>query len=379
MTMMARVPRDAVDFAHTGPDTLAGQLFRRFWIPVARLEDVAPGRTKPIELLNDKFTYYRGESGEPHVVGYYCAHRSTQMSTGWVEGDAIRCFYHGWKYNASGTCLEQPAETDAFAAKVSIPGYPTREYLGLVYAYFGEGEPPPFWRFSQLEGDGQLIVRTWVRDSNYWNGIENSCDQVHVNFVHRNSELAESGAQREIPKIEAVETEYGIRRDVTYSDGAVRTAHTIMPTASLVQVYDDEAGWMPHLSYRIPIDDTRHLNLSASLARVTGAAAERFELRRKARAAEIAALPPVEEIVDRVMRGELYLHDLKRPDIIAIQDAVALRAQPEIGVREPDRLGKSDIQIIVLRKIWSREMRALETGEALKAWSVPADLVATSG
>ena len=55
-----------------------------------------------------------------------------------------------------------------------------------------------------------------------------------------------------------------------------------------------------------------------------------------------------------------YLHDVKRPDIINIQDAVALRAQPAMGLRSQDRLGKSDIQIIVLRKIWSREMRALE-------------------
>ena len=301
------------------------------------------------------------------------------MSTGWVEGEDIRCFYHGWKYDGFGRCLEQPAELDAFSSKVAIPGYPTREYLGLVFAFIGEGEPPPFWRFSQLEGEGELVVRSWSRNSNYWNGIENSCDQVHVNFVHRDSELAESGAQREIPKIDAAETSYGIRRDVTYSDGGVRTAHTIMPTGSLVQVYDEEAGWMPHLSYRIPIDDERHLNLTASLARVTGDAAERFNRRRRERAAEIAALPPVEDVVDRVMRGELYLHDIKRPDIVALQDAVALRAQPAIGVRKPDRLGKSDIQIIVLRKIWAREMRALANGEPLKAWDVPADLVATSG
>ena len=77
MSMTAPAQRDAVDYAHTGPGTLAGRYFRRFWIPVARLDDVAPGRTKPIQLLNEKFTYYRGETGTPHLVGYYCAHRST--------------------------------------------------------------------------------------------------------------------------------------------------------------------------------------------------------------------------------------------------------------------------------------------------------------
>ena len=130
MTLTAPQQRDAIDFAHTGPGTLAGRYFRRFWIPVARLEDVAPGRAMPVHLLNERFTYYRGETGTPHLVGYYCAHRSTQMSTGWVEGDCIRCFYHGWKYDESGACIEQPAENEAFAGKVGIEGYPTQTYPG---------------------------------------------------------------------------------------------------------------------------------------------------------------------------------------------------------------------------------------------------------
>jgi 5,5'-dehydrodivanillate O-demethylase oxygenase subunit len=379
MTMTAPNQRDAVDFAHTGPGTPAGRYFRRFWIPVARLEDVAPGRTKPIQLLNERFTYYRGESGTPHLVGYYCAHRSTQMSTGWVEGDCIRCFYHGWKYDENGNCVEQPAEADNFAAKIRIEGYPTRTYLGLVYAYLGEGEPPEFWRFATMEQPGELLVKSWVRNSNYWNGLENACDQVHVNFVHSNSEFRASGALREIPQVESYETEYGIYRKATFSDGKIRLAHTLMPTASLVQVYEDEAGWMPHLSYRLPIDDDSHLNLTVSLAQVAGEQLERLRAKHEAQAAVMADLPPATEIVEKIVRGELYLHDLDRPDIVNIQDAVALAAQPPMGERTSDRLGKSDIQIIVLRTIWSREMRALETGQPLKQWHVPPDLVTTSG
>ena len=93
----------------------------------------------------------------------------------------------------------------------------------------------------------------------------------------------------------------------------------------------------------------------------------------------MASLPPATEIVEKIVRGELYLHDLDRPDIVNIQDAVALAAQPPMGERTSDRLGKSDIQIIVLRTIWSREMRALEAGTPLKEWHVPLDLVTSSG
>src|SRR6266542_3694406 len=88
------------DFAHTGPGTPAGR------------------------FLREDYTLYRGEEGQVHLVDFRCAHRGTQLSTGWVEGDCIRCFYHGWKYDGAGQCVEQPAEDAGFASKVRIRSYP---------------------------------------------------------------------------------------------------------------------------------------------------------------------------------------------------------------------------------------------------------------
>src|ERR671926_500887 len=133
---------DYTDFEHVGPRTLAGRYLRRFWQPLARAEDVAPGEAKPVRLVGEDFTLYRGEAGTAHVVAYRCAHRGTQLSTGWVEGDCIRCFYHGWKYDQTGQCVEMPAEDPSFPPKVQIASYPTQEYLGIIFAYLGEGEPP---------------------------------------------------------------------------------------------------------------------------------------------------------------------------------------------------------------------------------------------
>lgn len=52
---------DFTDFAHTGPDTLAGRYMRTFWHPVYRAEDLPAGRAKPITIMNESFTLYRGE------------------------------------------------------------------------------------------------------------------------------------------------------------------------------------------------------------------------------------------------------------------------------------------------------------------------------
>src|SRR5262245_1167698 len=129
---------DHHDFVRTGPGTLAGRYLRSVWQPVAHAHDVNAGQAIPRRVFNEEFTLYRGEDGAPHLVGNRCAHRGTQLSTGWVEGDCIRCFYHGWKYDGSGQCVEQPAEDASFASKVRIASYPVREYLGLVFVYLGD-------------------------------------------------------------------------------------------------------------------------------------------------------------------------------------------------------------------------------------------------
>jgi len=123
-----------IDVARTGPGTLAGRYMRQFWQPVYTSADLPPKRAKPIRIMSEDFTLYRGESGAAYVVGFRCAHRGTQLSTGWVRGENIRCLYHGWTYDGAGQCVEQPAEPEPFCAKVRIRGYPTQEYLGLVFA-----------------------------------------------------------------------------------------------------------------------------------------------------------------------------------------------------------------------------------------------------
>src|SRR4051794_30397899 len=158
------------DFVHTGPDTLAGRYLRRFWQPICCSYELPPKRARPIRIMEQDFTLYRGASGAAHLVGQRCAHRGTQLSLGSVEDDCLRCFYHGWKYQASGQCVEQPAEPKSFAEKIQIPSYPVKEYVGLIFAYLGPGEPPALTCYPALEKDDiSLDIAGWKRICNYFN------------------------------------------------------------------------------------------------------------------------------------------------------------------------------------------------------------------
>ena len=395
------------DFVHVGPGTLAGRFLRMFWQPVYLSEDLRAGRAVPLRILGEDYTLYRGETpstlegegwdggavpapqpssspgGSPHVLGFRCAHRGTQLSTGWVEGDCIRCFYHGWKYDASGQCVEQPAEEPDFAAKVHIRGYPTRDYLGLIFAYLGDGEPPPFPRYAQLEGEGVVETHAYVRECSYFNSIENNMDEVHIAFVHRSSSFTRTGITEFLPEISGEETDYGIIRFGSRPNGAVRVVHLVMPNLLVFKGEPTkEAGeteGRDQFAWRIPIDDFTHRSFNVSFVRASGEAAERYRERMQHRSGPTDGLS-ANELARRVLRGELHTDDLgDRPDLINIQDVVAQVGQGQIPDRGSERLGRSDLLVILLRKIWLRELQALADGRPLKQWAQPRELAAAFG
>jgi 5,5'-dehydrodivanillate O-demethylase len=380
---------DYTDFVHTGPGTLAGRYLRTFWQPVYVAADLAPGRAQPIRILGEDFTLYRGEGGQPHLVAFRCAHRGTQLSTGWVEGDQIRCFYHGWKYNGSGQCTEMPAEDASFPPKVRIASYPTEEYLGLIFAYLGEAEggdpgafrPPLLPRYPDVEGPGVVDASAYTRQCNYFNNVDNNVDPVHTLITHRDSDFSHSGLAG-VPAISGEETAWGVAQYGTRADGEVRVTQHGMPTILHLRYYsgDPGIGWLDLLTWRVPVDDEAHWCFNVTRAAVAGEAADRYRARQAAARARLAALPDANAVAAAVLRGELRVHDLPpRPDLIAIQDHVAQCGQGVVADRAAERLGRSDCLVILLRQVWERELRALAEGRPLKQWTRPVSLQPTIG
>ena len=374
---------DYTDFEHVGPRTLAGRYLRRFWQPILRAEAVAPGEAKPVRLVGEDFTLYRGEAGTPHVIANRCAHRGTQLSTGWVEGDCIRCFYHGWKYDGTGQCVEMPAEDSSFPPKVRIASYPAEEYLGLIFVYLGdEATPPSLPRFPELEDESEAVreVYTYTWPCNYFQALEN--DPFHGDWVHRESYLA--SGRTGTPQAVCEETSYGYVTHVTRPDATQwpeAHMHFHMPNAVHTTRTAPELGkeaWREALTWRQAIDDTHFSTFGVNLTHVTGEAREKYLARQRAREERVAAFPPVPVLGEAVLRGELRIEDIPeaRADagwLFNIQDYVSQVGQGTIVDRTEERLGRTDVSVIMLRKIWARELRALAEGRPLKEWSRPAE------
>ena len=93
-----------------GPGTPMGEVLRRYWHPVGCSEWVTK-KPQRIKVLGEELVLYRGESGRTALMQLRCAHRSVALDYRRVEGDCIRCPYHGWLYDATGQCLETAGRT----------------------------------------------------------------------------------------------------------------------------------------------------------------------------------------------------------------------------------------------------------------------------
>ena len=369
------------DFVHTGRDTLAGRFLRMFWQPLYCSHELVPGKAVPVRLMSEDFTLYRGQSGTPYLVGFRCAHRGTQLALGWVEEDCLRCFYHGWKYDGSGQCVEQPAEPKPFAERIRIPSYPVREYLGLIFVYLGDGEPPALPRYPKLESPEVTIdANKFDRICNYFNNIDNSLDNAHVRFVHqRHRETARDQIVKGDPSIAVQETEWGIRRQVKYPDGAKFVAFFGMPNINYVngQVVDATMKRADVLIFKVPRDDERHYHFELRAIPLIGESAQRWlEERRQKRAVEARDR---EQLVRSILEGKLKLSDVdpRRTDYVMIEDEMAQSGQGAIADRTRERLGHSDNGVVMLRKLWERELARIVAGQPTKRWTYRPDMVPT--
>ena len=356
-------PTDEFSLVENG--AIAGRYLAQYWQPIALSRDYAAGKARRIKMLGSHYTLYRGENEALNLVQDRCPHRGTSLAYGWVEGNSIRCRYHGWKFASGGQGEEFPAETATYARNICLKTYPVREYLGVIFGYFGDGEAPAFPRFPELEDEsaGELLSMAVVLPYNFFQRVENDVDEVHIHFTHR--EFVGNFGLVDHPRVSAKETDYGLVSVATRSDGSKLYTHAFMPNIMLreVAIQQDRTALTIHAAWRVPIDDGS--TLSVMIDRVA-----KFD--ESMRESWKNMIDPT-VLASRVMACEMTLDEVdeNHPLLPVIQDTVCMAGQGIIADRRAEHLGASDRSIALLRRLWKREMDALQAGHALKRWHRP--------
>jgi phenylpropionate dioxygenase-like ring-hydroxylating dioxygenase large terminal subunit len=226
-------------------------MFQDFWYAV-EFSAVINQKPRPIKLLGEELVIYRTAKGEVVALRDRCVHRGSTLSNGWVEKGCIVCPYHGWQYQADGTCVKIPANAAAVGipSKAKVKAYPVQEKYGWVWVFMGDLEklnqtsiPELDYlkdpAFAKIEGDFN-----WV--ANYERVLENSLDIAHAPFVH-----AGAFGNRDQPEVENYNVEVyesGAGATVFLDPSPPRGLWKYLVRKSSTKVKTRTAFFMPNLT-----------------------------------------------------------------------------------------------------------------------------------
>lgn len=180
-----------------GPGTACGAVLRSYWQPVALVDEfdarldprMAQRAVKAVRVLGQDLVLFKDAAGRWGLLDRDCPHRGADLSFGRHEGDGLRCPFHGWKFDATGRCMETPAEPTGskLCERVRQRSYPVLEKSGILFGWFGEeGKAPPFPDFDCFAAPAtHTFSFKGLWHCNWLQAFEVGIDPAHPSFLHR--------------------------------------------------------------------------------------------------------------------------------------------------------------------------------------------------
>ncbi len=173
--------------------------FPRGWFMVAEAAELDNGPLG-VRFFGKDFALYRGQSGKVVMLDGHCSHMGTHLAksnsasivvnNGQLEGDSIRCPYHGWRFNANGEVDDIPYYDGLCPKAGKLNSYTVEEQMGAIFMWHDpEGTEPNY----------QLPVLDEWDDSQWINGsydhlgelalhpqevLDNMADAHHLGPTH---------------------------------------------------------------------------------------------------------------------------------------------------------------------------------------------------
>jgi len=346
------------ELAQVGPGTPYGEVLRRYWQPIAKVED-ATTRPISVRVLGEELILFRTRKGAPGLLHPRCIHRGASLFFGGVEDDGIRCCYHGWVFDTEGHCLEQPCEPELglHRDRVRQPWYPVEEQYGLIWTYMGPPDRKPalprYDTFEDLADDELLIANDEgvggggpaLLDFNWLQHWENVMDPFHVPILHaRFSGNQFTPEMALIPEVSYEYTPAGVRsiqmRELGDGRQLRRVTEVMFPNLRVVASPKLASGQTNMIGWVVPMDDTSF--------RI-------FTIARDSDRDFLAKLRSTHE-----GRPWKDLDDLDHQRLPG--DYEAQKSQGDISLHSEDHLTTTDQGVAMVRRMMAKQARLVASG-----------------
>jgi phthalate 4,5-dioxygenase oxygenase subunit len=372
----------------TGSGTPMGDLFRRYWIPAIMSSELPENDCPPVrvKLLSERMIAFRDSEGKLGLIDEFCAHRGVSLWFGRNEESGLRCPYHGWKYDATGQCVDVPSESaeSGYCKKIKLKSYPLIDRGGILWTYMGPPELQPAlpeYEFAMV-GPKRSYVSKRHQECNYLQAMEGGIDSSHVSFLH-------SGALEHDPlfkgakgnqynlqdfqvKFEVVESEGGLligaRRNAENGNYYWRITQWVMPCFTAIPPRGDHPI---HGHFWIPIDDESCWSWSYDYHPARDLSATEVQAMEDGHGIHVKLIPgtfiPVQNssndyLMDRAaQKAKISFSGISG---IAIQDSSLQESMGPIADRSKENLVSTDNGIIMARHRLRKAVQAMQKGIA---------------
>lgn len=160
------------------------------WFRVAHGDELRRGAVKALHYFGQDLVLFRTRHGVPHLLDAHCPHLGAHLGFGGtVIDDAIRCGFHGWQMDGTGSCIAIPYG-QRIPPRAAVRSWPVREVNGVIMAYHAaRGEAQP-WDFAALPEYADAAWTPFFK-ANRWRICthlqevgENGVDNAHFGYLH---------------------------------------------------------------------------------------------------------------------------------------------------------------------------------------------------
>lgn len=200
------------------------------WYIAAWSQDVGAGELFARTILGEPVLFYRQQDGAVTAMDDRCCHRLAPLSKGRLEGDDVRCMYHGVKFGPDGICTEIPGEP-RIPKKYRVRSYPVVEKQNQIWIWPGDPEladPADIVDWPYLDDPAWSYKGGYLHyKSNYQLIVDNFLDFSHLPYIHENS-IGTGSYDQMRPRL--TPTDFGMRVENTTDD--------IPPAPSFAKFFD---------------------------------------------------------------------------------------------------------------------------------------------
>ncbi|MBE9115570.1 aromatic ring-hydroxylating dioxygenase subunit alpha [Lusitaniella coriacea LEGE 07157] len=143
-------------------------------------------QVKPVTLLGKDLAIYRNADGKAIAIDAYCPHMGAHFAEGTVDGKGLRCFFHNWKFDEQGNCIDVPCLGKALPLQIKT--WHTAERYGMIWVWVGKDipqQPLPYVPELKYDECDALLGSRFLKNCHPNVVMINAIDAHHFNTVHK--------------------------------------------------------------------------------------------------------------------------------------------------------------------------------------------------